>query len=333
MIIEKVHIHIYTYTYTHEEVHTMEALVTKDNTAIQAKQALTEEMYNRFIAYLDASPKTVATYSRAIRQFMKYIAERGISQPTRETVIAFREELKEGHKPSTVQNYIVAIRLFFQWTEQERLYPDIASHVKGAKINKDHKKDYLTSSQIKQVLAGINTDTPQGRRDYAIFALMVTGGLRDIEVHRANTEDLRTLGDSTVLYIQGKGRQERAEYVKVPAEVERAIRASLADRKDTKPSSPLFISLSNNSKGGRISTRSISGVVKEALKRAGYDSDRLTAHSLRHTAVTLSLLGGNSIQEVQQFARHSTIATTMVYVHGLDRAKNKCESTIANAIF
>lgn len=311
----------------------MEALAIRENTAIQAGQVVTESLYNRFISYLDASPKTVQTYSRAIRQFLKYISERGISQPTREDVLTFREELKEGHKASTIQNYIIAVRLFFQWTEQEHLYPNIAQHIKGAKLSKEHKKDYLTSSQVKNVLGDMERDTAQGRRDYAIFALMVTGGLRDIEVHRANIEDLRTLGDSTVLYLQGKGREERAEYVKVPAEVEKAIRASLADRRDTDGSQPLFTSLSNNSKGGRISTRSISGIIKGSLVKAGYESDRLTAHSLRHTAVTLSLLGGNSLQEVQQFARHSNISTTQIYAHNLDRAKNKCESTIASAIF
>ena len=187
--------------------------------------------------------------------------------------------------------------------------------------------------QVKAVLKKIDRKTPQGRRDYAIFSLMVTGGLRDIEVHRANIEDLRTLGDSTVLYLQGKGREERAEYVKVPPQVEKAIRASLADREDTDGKLPLFISLSNNSFGDRISTRSISGLVKTSLRSAGYDSDRLTAHSLRHTAVTLSLLGGNSLQEVQQFARHANISTTQIYAHNLDRASNKCESTIAKAIF
>lgn len=33
---------------------------------------------------------------------------------------------------------------------------------------------------------------------------MITGGLRTIEVSRANIEDLRTAGNNTVLFIQGK---------------------------------------------------------------------------------------------------------------------------------
>lgn len=306
--------------------------ITVRQTELQG-QTFSEDLYTRFVSFLDTTPRTAETYSRAIKQFFKYLQLREISQPTRENVIAFREELKADHKPATVQLYIQALRLFFQWTEQERLYPNIAQHVKGAKLSKEHKKDYLTGSQIKNVLSKIDRGSPQGRRDYAMFALMTTGGLRDIEVHRANIEDLRTLGDATVLYIQGKGRAEKADYVKIPAEVERAIRESLADRKDTQGKEPLFISLSNNSKGQRITTRSISGAIKTSLQRAGYDSERLTAHSLRHTAVTLSLLGGNSLQEVQQFARHSNIATTQIYAHNLERANNKCESTIASAIF
>ena len=311
----------------------MEALVIRQENTLQSEATISEALYLRFLEYLDASPKTVDTYSKAIRQLLRFLAERGITQPRREDIIAFRDYLKEGHKPTTVQNYIIAVRLFFQWLGQEGIYPDVAQHIKGAKLTKEHKKDYLTSSQVKAVLKKIDRKTPQGRRDYAIFSLMVTGGLRDIEVHRANIEDLRTLGDSTVLYIQGKGRTERAEYIKVPAPVEKAIRASLSDRTDTDGKRPLFISLSNNSYGERISTRSISGVVKASLRRAGYDSDRLTAHSLRHTAVTLSLLAGNSLQEVQQFARHSNISTTQIYAHNLDRANNKCESSIARAIF
>lgn len=310
----------------------MTDLIIREETQLQS-QTITEELYKSFLEYLDASPKTVETYSKALRQFFKYLGENGIGQPTREDVLAFREALREDHKPSTIQTYIIAIRLFFQWTAQSKLYPDVAQHIKGAKLTKEHKKDYLTSSQVKAILKKIDKTDPQGRRDFAIFALMVTGGLRDIEVHRANIEDLRTLGDSTVLYLQGKGREERAEYIKITPEVEKAIRASLSDRKDTAGSQPLFISLSNNSKGERISTRSISGIVKTYLRKAGYNSDRLTAHSLRHTAVTLSLLGGKSLQEVQQFARHSNISTTQIYAHNLDRAKNNCEATIAKAIF
>jgi len=73
--------------------------------------------------------------------------------------------------------------------------------------------------------------------------------------------------------------------------------------------------------------------VKKAFKASGYDSDRLTAHSLRHTAGTLNLLNGGSLEDTQQLLRHSNINTTMIYLHHIDRAKNQSEERIAGALF
>lgn len=291
------------------------------------------ELASRYINYLDAQPRTVGSYQTNIRQFVKYLSSNGITHPTREDILAWREELKKKCKPATVQAYITAIRLFFQWTEQEGLYPNIANHIKGAKLDRSHKKDYLTSEQVRNVLSKIDRSSIKGVRDYAITLLMVTGGLRDIEVSRANVEDLQTLGNSTVLFLQGKGREERSEYIKLIPETETAIREYLSTRKEVEAKAPLFASTSNNNSGKRLSTKSISTLVKNALVNAGYNSERLTAHSLRHTAVTLALIGGLPLEEVQQFARHSNIATTQIYAHNLERMNNRSEATIGASIF
>lgn len=296
-------------------------------------QSLNRNSFDDFINFLDAKPKTVATYKRALKQFFKYLFENNITQPTRQNIIDFREDLKLRCKPTTVQAYIIAVRLFFTWTAQNGIYPNVAEKIKGAKLNSEHKKDYLTPKQVKSIMDTIEKETIQGKRDYAIFVLMVTCGLRTIEVSRANTEDLTTLGEHTVLYVQGKGREERAEYIKVPEVTEKIIREYLKGRGTATGKEPLFTSLSNNNRDKRLSQRTVSGIIKEILKNAGYNSERLTAHSLRHTAVTLSLLGGNSLQEAQLFARHKNIATTQIYAHNLDKMKNKCSDTIAKAIF
>ena len=308
--------------------------VQRQNNSLDVVRTLDFNTFDRFINYLDASPKTVETYKKALRQFFNYIGVHGIRKPQREDVLAFRDDLKaSGLKPTTVQNYITATRIFFKWTEQEGLYPNIAEHVKGAKLDKNHKKDYLTSRQAKEVLAGVQTDSEEGLRNYAILSLMVTGGLRTIEVSRADVGDLRTVGENTVLFVQGKGREEKTEYIKISAPVEKAIRSYLKARENVEEGQPLFTSTSNNSRGKRITTRTVSGVVKTALRNAGYDSARLTAHSLRHTAITLALLAGREITEVQQFARHANLNTTMIYNHALDQAKNGCSDAITNAIF
>lgn len=301
------------------------------NNVIESKR-IDNTLLKRFLEYLDASEKTVQTYTRALRQFFKFLYENNITQPQRNDVLAFRDNLKDkGRKPTTIKSYIVAVRLFFQWTNQEGLYPNIAEKIKGAKLDQAHKKDYLTVDQIKDVLNNIDTSTLTGARDYAIILLMVTGGLRTIEVSRADMDDMRNVGNSPALYIQGKGREEKTEYVKLPLQVFKAIgryREMLEKQYDV-----LFVSTSNNNKGQRLTTRSISGIVKKRLKEAGYTSNRLTAHSLRHTAGTLNLMNGGTLEETQQLLRHSNINTTMIYLHHLERENNQSEKRIADALF
>ena len=309
----------------------MNALITQ-NTAVAAVN-FKAELLSRFIAYADIKEKSKETYLKCIKQFFVYMQERGVSAPSRETVIEYREALKEAHKPTTVQTYITALKVFFRWCEGEGIYKNVAEHVKGAKLDRNHKKDALTASQAHDVISEIKRDSLQGARDYALLTLMLTTGLRTIELERANIEDIRTVAGATVLFIQGKGRDEKNEYVKLAPAVEKAIRTYLTYRGSTKGTDPLFIATGNRNGNGRISTRSIRGIVKAHLRECGLDSDRLTAHSLRHTAGTIALLNGASIREVQQLLRHSNINTTMIYAHEIDRAKNNSEIAVANAIF
>ena len=309
-------------------------MITVHNTgAICERNIFSQDIHDRFFAFIDASDETAKAYRNAIKQFVGYLSGQGISEPTREDIISFREHLKGYAKPTTVQNYIVAVKVFFRFLDSTGVYKNIADKVKGAKLSRDHKKDYLTSSQCKQLLTGIDQTTTTGARDYAIVCLLLTTGLRTVEIARANLEDLRTVGDATALYIQGKGRTDRTEYVKLAEPVEKAIRAYLASQPEKKESDPLFTSTSNNNRSGRLTTRSISGTVKHHLVKSGLNSSRLTAHSLRHTAGTLNLLNGATLEETQQLLRHRSINTTMIYAHHIDRAKNNSESRIASVLF
>ena len=294
--------------------------------------SLTADIITDYATFIDASQATVNTYTNAVKQFYKYLQAEGIEKPTREDVIKYREKLKTYCKNTTVQNYIEALKIFFRWTAQRGLYPDIADHIKGAKVSNEFKKDYLTAKQLKKVLAGVDQNSTQGLRDYALLLTMLTGSLRDVELHRANIEDISTAAGYTVLYLEGKGREDRAEYVKLPEETEAALRTYLKSREASAPTEPLFISVSNNSKGQRLSTRSISGIVKGYLIKAGFNSARYTAHSFRHSGITLSLQGGNTLQEAQLYARHKSINTTLKYAHNLERAESKCADTIAAAV-
>lgn len=293
---------------------------------------ITPDLGRQFIQYIDAQPQSVATYRASIKKLFAYFAGAGITAPGRADILAYRDDLKRQYKPATVSLHITAARLFFKWTAQAGYYPNVADHIKGAKMERGFKKDYLTPEQVQAILSKIPRDTPQGKRDYAIMSLMITGGLRCIEVARANIEDMRSAAGCAALYIQGKGEEDKTEYTKLAPAVDIAIREYLHARGETNGKAPLFASESNSSKNSRLTTRSISRLVKTRMQAAGYDSERLTAHSLRHTAATLNLLNGGTEAETQQLLRHKNINTTLIYSHALERAKNDSENRIAAAI-
>ena len=137
------------------------------NGGLKPQQMVNAELFERWIEFIDVKPGSIETYRKSIRQFFLYMKNNGITAPQRSDIIAYRDFLKQRHKPTTVQNYLISVKLFFQWTAQEKIYPNVAERVKGAKIDAGHKKDYLTTKQVIRVLNGVNKATLKGKRDYA----------------------------------------------------------------------------------------------------------------------------------------------------------------------
>ena len=134
-----------------------------------------------------------------------------------------------------------------------------------------------------------------------------------------------------MLLVHGKGRDEKDNFVILTEKAYKPIADYLATRGDIKAQEPLFTSTSNNSKGERLSTRSISYIAKEGLKAIGLNERSFTAHSLRHTTAVNILRGGGSLEQAQFTLRHSNPATTQIYTATLDeerRLQNSGEALI-----
>lgn len=291
------------------------------------------ELLNRFVQYVDVSHATLRSYISGVKVFLQYLSDNSINTPNRNTVLLFKKYLSENKSTGTIATYLSALRRFFSWTESEGFFPNIASGVKSPKIDAGHKKDCFTANQLKTIIGGINRDNLKGARDYALFCLISATGLRTVEAMRADISDIRNIGGEDCLFVMGKGRTSKSEFVKLSGHVMKAIQAYLRMRGEVSENEPLFASVSRRNFGNRMTTRSISRICKSAMTNAGYVSKRWTAHSLRHSAITLALIAGISIQEVSQFARHSNISVTMIYAHDVERLKSKCESTISNMLF
>jgi len=264
------------------------------------------------------------------------------------------EPVKVNCKPNTVAQYLRSVCQFFRWTAANNLYPDIAANIHAPKVKHDnHHKDALaaadvltieqsitaTAEQRQQAAQEAQKDTAgrmqrtdeQGKRLYAIYLLTVNAGLRTIEISRANVRDLETKGGQSWFYIWGKGHAEPDQKKPIAPEVAAAIRDYLNSRTDNPTgASPLFVATGNRSGGKRIASTTISTMLKRAMQGAGYDSERITAHSLRHTCGTNTMEITGDLFTTQKYMRHSNPATTEIYLHN---ETEKAEAGIAQQLY
>lgn len=312
----------------------MKALIPAPAKAeVMATAPALEELVSRFLEAQDLAPSSKDTYSRQLKRFTSWLRDTGraskMSQLSRGDILAYKQSLQDsGLSSYSVSGYLVTVRKLFTWLEAEKIYPNIARDIKGLKKARGFRKDCLTPSQIRESLASIDRSTPEGLRDYTLLNLLVRTGLRVIEIARAEVGDIRQESSEAVLWIQGKGRDAKDDFVLLVEDTLKPIQAYLSSRGQLPDEAPLFASISDRNTGQPLTTRSISRIVKEVFRDIGLDSKRLTAHSLRHTAITLSIKGGASLQQAQAMARHSDPKTTMIYFHNLNRLQAGAERFI-----
>jgi integrase/recombinase XerC/integrase/recombinase XerD len=313
---------------------------TAQNEILNSSQDITliptlniESLVDAFINSQDVKLSSKNLYRRTLKQYFNWIDTTNylLNEIARPQLLEYKEYLlSSGMSSLTVGSYITSVRRFYEWTEANKYYPNVAKGIKTPKRKQQFKKQPLLPAQATALL---NFYQDKALRDYAIINLLLRTGLRTIEVIRASVEDITFKGGQRVLLVQGKGRDEKDDFVLLTDKAYKPLAEYLASRGNISSSEPLFISTSNNSKGGRLTTRTISYIAKEGLKAIGLDEKSYTAHSLRHTTAVNILRAGGSLETAQFTLRHSNPATTQIYTATLNeerRLQNSGEALIDN---
>jgi len=295
-----------------------------------------------YIENLDLKTVSINSYRSVLGMYLQYLQKTGILHPKRTDVIHYREHLRnQGLNASTIQKQMIVLKSFYKWARincrnygiSEHYAFDIAEGIRGAKIEAIYKKEPLDINQAKRLLetAYQYVGTIQGARNYAMIILMLVTGLRAIEVSRALRNDLSSMDDTHILYVQGKGRDDKDLFVKLPEEVLSAIHRYFQMRTDQ--DNHLFVSHSHSVKDQGITTKTIQESIRELMMQADVKGPKISVHSLRHTCAYLNIKAGGSLEATQQLLRHRNIDTTLIYAHNINRIQDASEYRIARALF
>lgn len=265
----------------------------------------------------EKSRETVGTYRRSLNTFEKwFITTQGSFRFTEDDVREYKTYLMEERELSqvSVSTYLTALRRFCQYlTDVGLLDENPAKAVKGNRRPDSHSREVLTESDIAALKSVLEEESQIDRRDVSIIYLMLHAGLSEIEIVRADVEDLEHTLMGPVLRVQGKGRTVKDQQVPLDPPVIEKLEAYLNTRNGLHPDTPLFVSHGHRSEGKRLNTRSVRSRINGYLKESGVKRRGVTPHSLTHTAALIWLNDDMPLEEVKQRMRHGTLDTTMIY--------------------
>jgi len=270
-------------------------------------------------------PETRGTYERALRGFLRWFREDGRCRFRVADIERYKRSLKKKKLSEvSISTYLTAVRRLCEFLVREKvLRANPGKKVGGNHRPLSHSREVLTPAEVQALLVVASTGAGEvgderSMRDLAFLKLMVACGLSEIEIVRADVQDLRREGGEYCLWVQGKGRVRKDAPVFLPRDVVDVIDRYLASRGVVKPTDPLFASAGNRTRGQRMSTRGVRDRVNRYLYAAGVregKNRRVTPGSLRHTAALLMVASGATADQIRERLRLGSIETAMLYVN------------------
>ena len=252
------------------------------------------------------NPETRGTYERTLREFMRWVRLEPELECSAKEIERYKKFLLTKRKLSTVSvtMCLSSVRKFFDYLMSVGvLTSNPAKLVKGGAPNQQHSRKSISVQEVQALIQAIERKDEIGFRDFAVVKMMITCGLSEIELIRADIGDLKNKKGVMSVALQMKGMKSKNRTIALPNDTKDAIKSYLAFRTNAKDSEPLFMSAGNRTRGQRMTSRGIRERINFYLEKAGVkngEARKITALSLRLTAIRLMANQGASVEEIKK---------------------------------
>ena len=284
-----------------------------------------DDAIRSFMTFLElerhASHETVRNYASDLRQFQTFMTTeypdvRALDPATvqTESIRAYLHWLdRKREKSSSMARKLASLRSFYRYLQREGVVGLNPAEVIRTPKQPKHLPRVLTKDDAAALMDFPAGQTEASLRDRALLETLYSTGARVSELVGINPEDLRL--SEGLVHLRGKGRKERI--VPIGDMALRAIQAYLDQRplvdsrdlRSKRVSFPVF----RNSRGGRLTTRSVARIVARYSNRLAGGS--VSPHTLRHSFATHLLDEGADLRSIQEMLGHASLTTTQKYTH------------------
>jgi integrase/recombinase XerC len=290
-----------------------------------------------FLAWLEKekqySDHTLRSYANDLSQFFEFCSDRLAGKPLATLTHADVRDflgalLRYGYEKRSAARKLSTVKSFLRFLVRKgTIQANPATAVKGPRLEQ-RLPGFLTQYQTYEAIVfseksskeardepvivkdapATMTQTQRLTRNWALLETLYGSGLRAAELVGLDVSDINFVAEELrVSRRHGKGGKERI--VPLGRRDKEALDRWLACRPH-RDAEPVFI----NSRGARLTTRSIQYIVRKALSRVA-DATATNPHSLRHAFATHLLERGADLRAVQELLGHASLSTTQIYSH------------------
>jgi site-specific recombinase XerD len=303
-----------------------------------------------FELWLDGrgSDKTRQAYRRWWQEFLAFTQKMPWDVNKTDVALWVDALRRKGLKPASINQAVAALSSFYEYAMNEyeitmadgRTVTLAERNPAAAKSLRTQVAEYssvisLDGKQAKALLEAIELLTPQGLRDFALFAFYLATGRRNSEIRTLQKKNFRERAGGWEYYWHGKRKEGWDE---VPEDIWLAInvylRAAGRAWEDLDDEAYIFTALSTNARrmrnvsdnwdphGQALSLREVGRLIKVYARKAGLDATKVHPHVLRHTVAYLMNEMGASLREIQQRLTHGSLDMTDRYIGAMKKPEN-----------
>lgn len=261
---------------------------------------------------------TIESYNYTLNYFSDFLENQRINELEEIDSDVVNQFLKFKSKvvsKTTVRNYFVTLRAFFNFLEKKKYINDNPfNYLKEPKIPK-RKKTVFKNSEIQKLME-FELNNFFGMRNYCIMAFLFSTGLRVSELCNLKLNNIDF--DMELIDIIGKGDKQR--YVPLNELLKNIIIKYMRKRHEylndhNLKSNYLFVSRT----GKRMDPTNIQDIFRKIKIKYKIDKRRFSPHTFRHTFATDFLVNGGDVFSLQRILGHSNLETTKEYIEMDDK--------------
>lgn len=243
---------------------------------------------------------SVRNYLQELTLLFKHYNDLEVEELRQEHIERYLVFIKENHKVGRAKCRSVAQACSFFFKKVMPVSYIVPSNLYPKKQFK--LPNIMTEMQVEQLFKA-----DLSLKERCVVGLLYGCGMRISEVCHLKITDIDS-ANKRIKVEQGKGGKDR--FTLLPQNLLLQLRQYYLQA--GRPQVYLFTSTQTQT---AMHVRSMQVEVNKAMVKAGFESGRFTAHTLRHSFATHLLNQGTNIHVIKTLLGHSKLETTMIYLH------------------